>query len=93
MLRPVDPSCSLFHPADDREQTNGISPDIEHGLTCRERQVLKLLAEGLDAKALANALHISHATARNHIQHIYAKLGIHNRAEAVSYIFRNGLMR
>lgn len=93
MLRPIDPSCSLFRPADDRKRTNGDSPDIEHRLTCREWQILKLLAGGLDTRALANALHISHVTARNHIQHIYAKLGIHNRAEAVSYIFRNGLMR
>lgn len=93
MLRPIDPSCSLFHPTDDRKQTSGNFPDIEHRLTCRERQILKLLAEGLDTRALAKTLHISHVTARNHIQHIYAKLGIHNRVEAVSYVFRNGLLR
>lgn len=93
MLWPIDPFYSFFRPADDREQTNGISPDIEHRLTRREWQILKLLAEGLDAGVLAKTLHISHVTARNHIQHIYAKLGVHNRAEAVGYVFRKGLMR
>lgn len=93
MLRPIRAPRTLSHPANDKKRTDITSPDIEHGLTRREGQILNLLAKGLDAKALANTLHISYVTARNHIQHIYAKLGIHNRAEAVSYVFRNGLLR
>jgi len=63
-------------------------PDPEGALTRRERQVLDLLARGHSAKTLAWVLHIRHVTARNHIQHIYEKLGVHNRAEAVSYAWR-----
>jgi len=63
-------------------------PNIDGALTRRERQILDLLAKGLTAKALAKTLHIKHVTARNHIQHLYEKLGVHNRAEAVSYAHR-----
>ncbi len=93
MLRPISASGTLFRLISDKQETSGISPDIGYRLTRRERQILILLARGLDTKALANTLHISYVTARNHIQHIYAKLGVHNRVEAVSYVFRNGLMR
>jgi len=75
---------------------SGISPrpvqdetaDRDGALTHREQQVLSLLARGHNAKTLARILHIRHVTARNHIQHIYEKLGVHNRAEAVSYAWR-----
>lgn len=63
-------------------------PDRSTALTHRERQVLDLLAGGHSAKSLARVLQIRHATARNHIQHIYEKLGVHNRAQAVSYAWR-----
>ena len=59
--------------------------DGDGALTRRERQILELLAQGLSARTLARQLHIKYVTARNHIQHIYEKLGVHNRAEAVSY--------
>ena len=62
-----------------------------HSLTRREREILSLLAKGLNTKALARIVNISYATARNHIQHIYSKLGVHNRAEAVSYSFCNNI--
>lgn len=60
-------------------------PDSDGALTRRERQTLELLAQGLTARGVARQLHIKYVTARNHIQHIYEKLGVHNRAEAVSY--------
>ncbi len=63
-------------------------PATEGTLTRRERQVLGLLAKGHNAKTVARILHIKYVTARNHIQHIYEKLGVHNRAEAVSYACR-----
>jgi PAS domain S-box-containing protein len=61
-------------------------------LSERELQVLLLLAEGLSTKDLAQKLHISHFTARNHIQNILVKLGLHSKAQAVSYTFREGLL-
>lgn len=81
-LRPIRVSGIPLHP--DRDNR----PDTDVALTRRERQILDLLAQGLDARTLARHLHIKYVTARNHIQHIYEKLGVHNRAEAVSYAIR-----
>ncbi len=53
-------------------------------LTPRQREVAGLLVEGLSAKQIAGALYISLATARTHIDHIYARLGVNNRARAVA---------
>lgn len=52
------------------------------GLTPRELEVARLLAEGRRNSAIAQALGISPHTARHHTQHVLAKLGAHSRAEA-----------
>jgi PAS domain S-box-containing protein len=54
-------------------------------LTAREEEVLTMLGEGLSARAIAEKLVISEATARNHIQSILQKLGVHSRLEAALY--------
>jgi DNA-binding NarL/FixJ family response regulator len=51
-------------------------------LTGREREVLHLLAGGLDNRAIAERLHLSAHTARTHVGNILRKLGVHSRAEA-----------
>jgi PAS domain S-box-containing protein len=61
-------------------------------LSDREIEVLTLLAEGLSTKNLAQKLSISHFTARNHIQNILVKLGLHSKAQAVSYAFKKGIL-
>ncbi len=61
-------------------------------LTRRERQILKLLTDGLGTEAIAHALHISRITVRRHLQNLFAKLGVHSRTEAVSLAFRNRLL-
>jgi PAS domain S-box-containing protein len=61
-------------------------------LSDREIEVLTLLAEGLPTKGLAQRLDISHFTARNHIQNILVKLGLHSKAQAVSYAFKKGIL-
>jgi PAS domain S-box-containing protein len=61
-------------------------------LSEREIEVLKLLAEGLSTKSLAQKLNISHFTARNHIQNILVKLDLHSKAQAVSYAFKKGIL-
>jgi PAS domain S-box-containing protein len=61
-------------------------------LSNREVEVLRLLAEGLSTKALAERLNISHFTARNHIQNILVKLDLHSKAQAVSYAFKKGII-
>ena len=60
-------------------------------LTPREREVLSLLAEGLDQQGIAAALVISPETARTHLQRVLRKLGVHSRTEAVALIVRTGL--
>jgi DNA-binding CsgD family transcriptional regulator len=52
------------------------------GLTAREADVLGLLAQGMSNKAIASALGISAKTVGNHVEHIYTKLGVNNRAGA-----------
>jgi len=62
------------------------------GLTSREVEVLRLLALGLTNKGIADALVISPKTASRHIEHIYAKIGVSNRARASLFAVTHGLM-
>lgn len=62
-------------------------------LTERETQVLRLLATGLPAKAIATRLGISNATGRKHLEHIYRKLDCGDRLTAVQVARRRGLLR
>ena len=69
--------------------SNGaVPPD----LTRRELDILQVLADGLDTAAAAERLHVSRATVRNHVQNIFAKLGVHNRLAAVAYATRHRLL-
>ncbi len=61
-------------------------------LTVREREVLKLLAEGYTIQEIANMLSISPKTAEGHKTSLMAKLDIHNRAELVKYALRKGII-
>jgi DNA-binding NarL/FixJ family response regulator len=61
-------------------------------LTSREVEVLRLLALGLTNKAIAGALVISPKTASRHIEHIYVKIGVSNRARASLFAVTHGLM-
>jgi DNA-binding CsgD family transcriptional regulator len=61
------------------------------GLTGREVEVLRLIAAGRSNHAIAQALFISPNTVLRHVSHIYAKIGVANRAEAAAYATRAGL--
>jgi DNA-binding NarL/FixJ family response regulator len=61
-----------------------------HGITPREHEVLRLLAEGASNRQIAEALVISEKTASVHVSHILAKLGARNRAEAAAIAYRLG---
>jgi PAS domain S-box-containing protein len=63
----------------------GAGPAPDAALTEREKQVLDLLAQGDGTTSIARKLTISNTTARNHIQNLLAKLGVHTRLEAVAY--------
>jgi HD-GYP domain-containing protein (c-di-GMP phosphodiesterase class II) len=62
------------------------------GLSDREAEVLRLLARGLVTKQVARRLGISVKTADNHIQHIYAKIGVSTRAGATIFAMEHGLV-
>jgi two-component system nitrate/nitrite response regulator NarL len=58
----------------------------------RERETLTLIAEGLSAPQIGRTLHLSTATVKTHLQHIYEKLGVSERAAAVAEAMRRGLL-
>jgi DNA-binding CsgD family transcriptional regulator len=67
-------------------------PDGPARLTEREVDVLRLLARGFSSKQIAARLVIAPKTARNHTEHIYAKIGTSNRAGASLFAVRHGLL-
>ncbi len=71
------------------------SPEHPAGssLTRREFTVLQLVAAGHPSREISGKLQISHKTVENHKQRIFAKLGVHDQAHAVSVAMRTGLMR
>lgn len=62
------------------------------GLTAREHEILKLLAEGLAVGVISRLMKISIVTVRNHVHHIEAKLAVHSQAAAVAYAYRHHLV-
>jgi DNA-binding NarL/FixJ family response regulator len=65
--------------------------DAPEGLTPREAEVLAHIAAGESNAEIAAALFVSEATVKTHINHIFSKTGLRDRAQLVGYAFRNGL--
>jgi DNA-binding NarL/FixJ family response regulator len=61
------------------------------GLTGRERDVLELIAQGLDNAQIAARLSVSDKTVRNNITHIFDKIGVENRSQAIVLARERGL--
>jgi DNA-binding NarL/FixJ family response regulator len=68
-------------------------PDAYESLTDREKQVLKLVAEGHSNKEVAGLLNISVKTAMSHREHVMTKLQVHNRTELIRFALRAGVIR
>jgi DNA-binding NarL/FixJ family response regulator len=87
----LDPECvsavleAAGHPVRRRQEWPA-------GLTTREVEVLRLLARGLSNKQIAERLVVARKTVANHIEHIYTKTGVSNRARASLFAVRHGLM-
>jgi DNA-binding NarL/FixJ family response regulator len=73
-------------PVVDAEET-----ELPDGLTPREAEVLALIAGGLTNTEIADRLVVSAATVKSHVNHIFAKAGVRDRAQAVVYAYERGL--
>jgi DNA-binding NarL/FixJ family response regulator len=65
--------------------------DLPDELTPRELEVLKLIAAGLSNREIADALVLSNATVKTHVNRIFYKTGARDRAQAVRNAYRHGL--
>ncbi|MFE4518953.1 response regulator [Kitasatospora sp. NPDC056783] len=65
--------------------------ELPDGLTVREAEVLALIAEGLSNSEIAQRLFVSQATVKTHINNLFAKTAVRDRAQAVAYAFRHGI--
>jgi LuxR family maltose regulon positive regulatory protein len=72
-------------------QPAGPRPPLE-ALSDSELRVLRYLPTNLPASQIAGELYVSHSTVRTHLRHLYAKLGVHSRAEAVASARALGLL-
>ena len=62
-------------------------------LTEREREVIRLIGEGIKNRQIAERMYISEATVRHHLTSVFAKLGVEDRFELVIYAFQHGLAK
>jgi DNA-binding NarL/FixJ family response regulator len=73
--------------------TGSAADALPDGLTPREAEVLALIADGLSNAQIAEHLVVSPATVKSHINHLFAKAGIRDRAQAVRYAYSHGIAR
>jgi DNA-binding NarL/FixJ family response regulator len=99
-IRAVQAGESMLHPAIARKVVNRFSRQVDAEreapplaeLTEREIEVLQLAGKGITNREIADRLSISHRTVQAHLSHIFNKLGVGSRTEAVVYALRKDLL-
>ena len=97
-IRNVAQGASSLHPQIAYQLIRALSRPAERPaaampLTNREREVLRLVAQGLSNDEIAENIHLAERTVRSHISHILAKLHLANRTQLALYALRTGLAR
>jgi DNA-binding NarL/FixJ family response regulator len=89
----IDPAVQhhLVDAITTRQAPEPVAPQQVDGLTPREVEVLRLIAEGLSNAEIAGRLVVSEATVKSHINRLLGKIGARDRAQAVGYAFRHGI--
>jgi DNA-binding NarL/FixJ family response regulator len=81
------------HPAEELPPAGEPASELGHTLTSREREVLKLLAEGKTVRRAATDLGLSSKTVDAHKFNLMRKLGIHNKAELVMWAIQKRVLK
>lgn len=93
ILKPFEPEELLARvEAVQRRLPSAPAAGPSAGLTAREHEILRLLAEGLDQETIARTLVITQKTVAKHIERVLKKLRVHSRAEAVAAAYRDGVL-
>lgn len=92
-IRAVHRGEALLHPQVTATLLREVArPDpVAETLTPREREVLRLLAQGLTNRAIARELTVAEKTVKAHVSNLLAKLGVEDRTQAALYAVRHGL--
>ena len=90
----LDPAVQLHlvEAIADGVSSGPVTAALPDGLTPREAEVLTLIAAGLSNTEIAERLVVSEATVKSHVNHMLAKIGARDRAQAVGYAYRHGLV-
>jgi DNA-binding NarL/FixJ family response regulator/signal transduction histidine kinase/PAS domain-containing protein len=92
MLMPLEEVVELLRLAGHQKEEKREARQAVARLTPREIEVLRVLAEGLDGKEIAERLGISGKTERNHMASITEKLGVHSRLQALVFALKHGVV-
>jgi two-component system, NarL family, response regulator NreC len=93
LVKMVRSVCGRVHPAEELPPAGEPASELGHTLTSREREVLKLLAEGKTVRRAATDLGLSSKTVDAHKFNLMRKLGIHNKAELVMWAIQKRVLK